>query len=284
MLVGVAACAMLAAVESCAVDPFLMCGDACDDAGIVDASLDAGADVGADDGSVACVAKSCDSYPGDCHSALDDGCGHTIDCASACPPGQVCVIDAGADAALFFCNGPPICHDAGAPGGNCGTLTNPGNGLTTACGTCGGAGFTCTANICGCAANRCTGAAACCSGATPDCTADAGACCKKKTCASNYAGKCSSTADNGCGSTLDCSANCNFAEVCDLDSSTCCSEQGTGQTCSQKCGTVIDNCDKAVNCGSCGNNDVCYGSSNCACGSATCTPGQECKRGPDQCI
>lgn len=249
------------------------------DASLIDVPVTSDAGEDADSGPV-CNAKTCNSYPSDCHPALDDGCGKTIDCSTACPGGQACVPDAGAGVdAGFFCNGPPECHDAGAPGGNCGTLTNPGNGLTTACGTCANAGYTCDTNTCGCAGTTC--GAQCCQTAsgTPNCNASNNTCCKLKTCGSDYGGFCNAASDNGCGNTIDCSGNCGGGKVCDTTAAggTCCT---VTTTCGTACNTTLTtNCHTSLSCGAC-STGTCDNTHNCCtntvCGGTCCTAGQVC--------
>ena len=289
---------------ACSVDPFLMCGDACDDGGAADASL--GADSSSTADGSTCDPKTCASYPSDCHPSLDDGCGSTIDCSSACPGGQDCISDAGAEKPGFFCSGPPVCVDAGAPGGNCNTLTNPGTGQTTPCGDCRG-GFTCTDNTCGCTGVTC-GAAACCTGGQV-CDTTVTTCCTQESTAVACGTKCNTTAVDNCHKSVACGAcvngfscqlstcvcssgktcgvNCcgHASDVC-FPASTCCTPDSNAKTCNNVCGVgVPNNCGQATNCGlSCANGEMCAGSENCSCGSATCNPGQTCQRNPDQCI
>ncbi len=244
-----------------------------------------GASSDAKDETPPCAAKTCDSYPSDCHASLPDGCGKTIDCSAACPSGQACVADAGAGIdAGFFCNGPPLCKDAGAPGGNCNTLTNPGNGLTTNCGNCMDTGFTCASNTCGCnGGTTCTGGTLCCitSSGTPNCNDTNSACCARKTCSVNYAGTCSPTNSDGCGGNISCSGACG-AQVCDGTNDMCCTAESNATACSNAnaCNTnVMNNCHQTVPCGACAsgtcaNNHTCC--STVVCNGLCCTSGQVC--------
>ena len=301
ILPGIAiACAFGLGVAACSVDPFLMCGDACDDGGTVDASFGADASSDAADGST-CEPKTCANYPSDCHPSLDNGCGSTLDCSSACPQGQDCVADAGAAKPGFFCSGPPVCIDAGAPGGNCNALTNPGTGQTTDCGNCTG-GFACTANTCGCVGLVC-GAAACCTGGQV-CDTSNTTCCTQESTATACGTKCNTTVQDNCHKSVSCGACannyscaptntcfCSSGKVCGAaccshasdvcyPSTTCCVPDSNSTTCNGKCGTVVpNNCNENINCKSnCSSGDVC-GGGTCSCGSSMivlCLAGQTC--------
>lgn len=226
-----------------------------------------------------CTPETCTSYPSVCRPGLANGCGGDIDCTNACPSGQACISDSGT------CDGPPVCLDAGAPGGNCGTLTNPGNGLTAACGSCTN-GYGCTSSACTCAGTTCgAGGATCCvtASATPSCNTTSGTCCKKKTCAVDYANTCNSTNDDGCGGNLDCSGSCGSGTTCDTTNHTCCSPETTAAACGNNCSTTVqNNCHKSVTCGAtCAiTNETCSGTTcscpNTTCNSACCTSGQVC--------
>ena len=236
-----------------------------------------------------CIPKTCANYPSDCHPSLANGCGTTIDCSAACPGGQDCITDAGPDAAAaFFCNGPPVCMDAGAPGGNCNTLTNPGTGQTTNCGSCTDPGFACVSNVCECSGATCNGGALCCASGsgTPDCNDSNNACCKRKTCAADYAGFCNSASDDGCGtSNLNCSANCGGGKVCDTSNSTCCTRESVATACGMKCNTnVQDNCHMTDTCpASCSNGYTCSGT-NCTCSSGKTCGSNCCGSASDVCF
>lgn len=239
------------------------------DASLVDTGTPVGDSGPADTGPV-CTPKTCAAYASDCRSSLPDDCGGTIDCSGTCPSGQACVGDAGAGTpGGAYCNGPPVCLDAGAVGGNCGTLTNAGTGQTTTCSpsTCTNTGYTCNSNVCTCAAGGTVCGAVCCSGATPNCNATNTACCKKKTCAVDYPGQCANNADDGCGGMLDCSNNCLASTFCGPTNKKC----GPKPTCTNMgkpggaCGTITDGTSGLIqDCGGCGNGYACV-SNVCTC-------------------
>ncbi len=247
------------------------------DASFVDSGTDTSiGDSGTPDTGPTCTPKTCAAFPGDCHTAIDDGCGGKVDCSAICPGGQACVGDGGAGAAGAYCNGPPVCADAGAVGGNCGTLTNAGTGQTTTCvpSTCTNTGYTCNSNVCTCAAGGTVCGAVCCSDGTPNCNATNTACCKKKTCAGDYVGKCANNADDGCAGTLDCSNNC------DATADLFC---GKNQVCAAKpacpnkgnvggaCGTITDTVSGlSIDCGVCRSGYSCGANNVCTCDGYKC--------------
>jgi len=224
-----------------------------------------------------CVANSCAAFTSQCGGDLDGGCGAVLNCTCAAP--NACDYDSG------FCSGPPSCLDAGAPGGNCNVITNPGNGQTTNCGTCGG-NYDCTGagSTCACSGTKCgAGGSTCCkaSNGLPNCNATSGTCCKLKTCAVDYNGKCGPTNDDGCGGNLDCApdagvTNCGGGSVCDLATNNCCT---VTTTCGTSCNTTLTtNCGTSLPCLACATG-TCNGTTCCpnaVCGTTCCTAGQEC--------
>lgn len=257
IFLGAVAIAFLVAVDSCAVDPYLMCGDACDDGGTVDAAVD----------------------------SSDSG---------------ACIADASAGSAAFFCSGAPVCIDAGAPGGNCNTLTNPDTGQTTDCGSCLDPGFTCTSNTCGCPGITC--GSSCCTG-TEVCDTTSSQCCTRESTAAACGTKCDSNVQDNCHTTVSCGACANgyscSASACTCTSGvvcgsaccgsasdvchptgTCCAPNSTSTTCGGGCGNpVVNNCGENVNCGACSTGEVCKAAGGCACGTlgvVTCLQGQTC--------
>ncbi|MGH7286263.1 MAG: hypothetical protein ACRELY_32490 [Polyangiaceae bacterium] len=244
-----------------------------DDASLFDAGANEASSDGPSSDGPSCVAKTCDNFPSDCHPALSDGCGKTIDCTNACPSGQACVADGGTGVG-FFCNGPPVCNDAGEPGNSCGVLTNPGNGLQTNCGGCD-AGNACTSSTCGCAGTTCTGSELCCQSAsgTPSCNDNNTACCARRGCSSDRT-QCSPTYSNNCGGTLNCQvpSNCIGGQVCDTTNSQCCT---VTTTCGTNCNTdITTNCNTSLHCGAC-STGACLGTTCCltlTCGGVCCSP------------
>ncbi len=235
---------------------------------------DGGADV------VVCDPETCNNFPSVCRSGIDNGCGGTVDCTNACPAGHACIKDSGT------CDGPPVCRDAGSPGGNCGEIVNPGNGLDASCGTCGG-NYTCTSSACDCIGSPCgAGGATCCqsSSGTPNCNNTNGTCCKLKTCAVDYAGFCNPVSDNACGGNLNCSSNCTGGTQCGTTGYVC----DTPLTCTNQdnpggsCGILTTTHGVQTNCGTCNNaymctNNIC-GCTNNTCNGTCCTSTQtECQ-------
>jgi hypothetical protein len=154
---------------------------------------------------------------------IDDGCGGFIDCGNTmCAAGTAC----GAQGDPGRCEPVEKPTECTALGKNCGTIPSECGG-TVNCGTCpsgqvcnpnGICGAPCTPLTCGsaptppvcgtipdgCGGNL--GPCGMCPNPQSNYTCVNNACCKKKTCAVDYAGQCGTNLDDGCGShDLDCS-------------------------------------------------------------------------------
>ncbi|MEO7114164.1 MAG: hypothetical protein ABI183_27230 [Polyangiaceae bacterium] len=230
------------------------------------------ADSGSD--AIACIPESCNNYPSVCRTGLDDGCGGKIDCL-ACPTDQKCIPDSGT------CDGPPICHDAGEPGGNCETIINEGNGIEAGCGECSD-NYTCTASTCQCASTVvCNGA--CCAASTNVCNAS-NDCCPPDSIATTCGNACNITKTNNCGMGVTCPATCGGPLQCAPNTKTCdtppaCPSMGQN---GGSCGIITGSDGLTSNCGStcsvtnetCSNN-VC-GCASPLCGTNCCASGAVC--------
>ena len=214
---------------------------------------DSGADV------IVCTPETCANYPSVCKAGLANGCGATIDCTAACPSGQACI------AASGTCDGPPVCRDAGAAGGNCGEIINPGNLLDASCGNCANPGYTCVSSACTCAVGGTVCGANCCNGGSPNCNSTNNTCCLKNTmCVANT---CSATNADNCGGNFDCSNNCGSGTSCGTDKvcavpPTCTNKGNPGGN----CGTVTGTHGLTIDCGTCGGGATCSGTT-CTCAS-----------------
>jgi hypothetical protein len=237
--------------------------------------VDAGADA------ITCAAETCNNYPSICRSGLDNGCGGKIDCLT-CPADQKCINDSGT------CDGPPICRDAGQPGGNCETIINEGNGIEAGCGECSG-GYTCMTSTCQCASTVvCSGA--CCAASTNVCNATNN-CCAPDSIATTCGTACNVAKNNNCGKSVSCPATCGSGLQCAPNTKTC----DTPPTCTNmgqnggSCGTITNSDGLSVGCGTCSvTNETCNGSNTCVCasplcGTACCGGGQVCDTGNNSC-
>jgi hypothetical protein len=147
---------------------------------------------------------------------ITDGCGAYVDCGG-CPPGMAC----GAQGEPNRCQPKEKSNECLAAGRECGDLTSECGG-TVNCGTCtapdvcnpnGKCGPPCTPKTCAQVGNpACGGVDDGCGGQKfcndcPNATEYVcimNMCCKKRTCAVDYAGKCGTMLDDGCGGTVNC--------------------------------------------------------------------------------
>ncbi|MEO8798075.1 MAG: hypothetical protein ABI551_09340, partial [Polyangiaceae bacterium] len=132
---------------------------------------------------------------------------------------------------------------------------------------CTNVGYTCNNNVCTCAAGDTVCGAVCCSDGTPNCNATNTACCKKKACNVDYIGKCANNADDGCGSTIDCSNNCVSGTFCGSTNKAC----GPKPTCNMMgqpngdCGVITDGTSGLTSdCGGCSAGYMCN-ANKCTC-------------------
>ncbi|HXU69430.1 MAG TPA: hypothetical protein VN947_08875 [Polyangia bacterium] len=147
---------------------------------------------------------------------ISDGCGGYVDCGG-CQAGFAC----GAQGDPNRCEPQEAPTECEATGRTCGTITSECGG-TVNCGSCtppavcnpnGVCGPPCTPKTCaqlgnpqcGLVDDGCMGQVKCndCPDSTYTCLANH-TCCKKKSCSVDYAGKCGTGLDDGCGGTVDC--------------------------------------------------------------------------------
>jgi hypothetical protein len=206
---------------------------------------------------------------------ISDGCGGYVDCGG-CAAGFAC----GAQGDPNRCEPKELPTECAAAGRNCGTITSVCGG-TVNCGSCT-APEVCNANgVCGapCAPKDCAalGNPACglvddgCGGMKKcnDCPDSSYAClanhtcCKKKSCAADYAGKCGAGLDDGCGGTIDCGcASGSCTATMSGAAGTCC--VNTASCPAGACNTsVTDTCTgKPIAC-TCDSQHWCDGSNMC---------------------
>jgi hypothetical protein len=206
-----------------------------------------------------CIASTCDDVTA-CGSAVDDGCGGTIDCSSKCTGTDVCFNDA--------CCTPLTC-----PTDSCAASIDDGCGGTIDCSTnCTGTDICfnsqCCAPLTACPATACgaTTSVGCGLTDTLDCTGNCTGSdvCDNGTCCTPYAacpaGACGAATSVGCGlpGTLDCTGNCGGGEVCYNDS--CC----TPSACTLGgCGFQDDGCGGNA-CTLCSSGSRCSSDADCA--------------------
>lgn len=198
---------------------------------------------------------------------ISDGCGGTVNCDTVagygCKAGESC----GVHGIANRCDPAQTPDECRAVGRECGTLKSACTGKDINCGTCptgevcnanGVCGAPCTPKTCndfkdlecGTFDDGCKGTVTCgtCAGGLCDQTTNK--CCKGKTCAADYTGKCGDNLPTGCGAaTVDC--NCTGSQKCTTNGgdSTAPPVGTTGSCCTPKtaaayagqCGTKLSN-------------------------------------------
>jgi hypothetical protein len=257
-----------------------------------------------------CTPITCTTVGGQFCGKIGDGCGKTLDCPN-CPTGQTCG-GAGTPNVCGAPAGTCTALACSTPGGKyCGPIGD-GCGKALDCGacpagqTCGGAGVpgvcgvtpgTCTALTCtpangnycgkiGDGCNKTLDCGACPAGKECGTGAQLGVCGAPATCVpmtcTTAGGRFCGVIGDGCGKPLDCGAcpagqTCGaggVAGVCGATPGSCtpliCSPAGGGKY----CGTIGDNCGKALDCGACPSGQTCGGSGTPGvCGNAGGTGG-----------
>ncbi len=228
-----------------------------------------------------------------------DGCGSYVDCGG-CPAGQAC----GAQGDPGRCEAIQPPDECVAAGRVCGDITSVCGGVKINCGTCPGnqvcnqngqCGPPCTPMTCAMLGNPacdpvadgCGGMVKC--GDCPDPNLYACVnhmCCKKKMCATDYAGMCGTMLDDGCGGTI-ASCGC-MSGMCTSKQpnvpGTCC--VNTAKCAANACNSnVVDTCTGAMipctcaNTQYCNNMNACVAKNTCATYTANGLDGQTCSNG-----
>lgn len=236
---------------------------------------------------------------------ITDGCGGYVDCSTVqgfgCPAGQQC----GGQGEPNRCGPKEQPTECIAAGRECGEIDSVCGGKVS-CGTCtppqvcnsnGRCGPPCTEMTCaqlgnpecGTVPDGCGGQKRC--NDCPNTTQYAcinNKCCKKKTCAADYAGQCGTGLDDGCGGTLDCtcaSGACTammsgVPGMCCVNTATCptnacntsVTNTCTGQPIPCTCNPTTQYCNTATN--------TCVPKNTCTTYDATGTDGKPCSNGP----
>ncbi len=214
---------------------------------------------------------------------ISNGCGGKVSCGD-CPSGQACATGGIANR----CSAPEPAAECVAQARECGTITSACGGRRINCGTCptgevcnanGKCGPPCTPALppaaaavqCGTFDDGCGGKIAkpCAAGTV----CNSGACCKRKTCSADYAGRCGSGLDDGCGGKLNC--GCAAGQVCGAKTpgttGTCCTRRTAAAACGTQCGPIPDGCGGTINCG-CDSNQICKKPAGATLGSCCTLP------------
>lgn len=220
--------------------------------------------------------KTCADYPGQCGTALSDGCVGTVDCSNVCSGGLICLQEQ--------CVTPPDCTPS------CGGKECGGDGCGGSCGTCD-AGETCSDGACvvdcvpacddaTCGEDGCGGS---CGGCADGESCVAGTCVEeecKPSCGDSACG------DDGCGGSCgDCAAaeSC-IAGQCEADCVPACGDALCGDDgCGGSCGDCVETetCEGGQCVAPCAPScdGLACGSDGCGGSCGTCAPGQKCLAG-----
>jgi hypothetical protein len=199
-----------------------------------------------------CTGLSCDDVTG-CASAVDNGCGDTIDCSGNCAGDDVCFQET-CCAPITSCNA-DVCGPS-----------DDGCGGTVDCGDCDGSDVcvngacctpTCPADACGTTNDGCGGTIDC-AGCDGNDVCHNGSCCTPTVTAATCGNRCG-TVSNGCGGTVDCGNPCGGNPCVN---GTCC----TPSSCTMSgCGFQSNGCGGSA-CPLCANGNRCDNDNDCQSG------------------